>query len=1386
MVSQENIQLLSGKLMNLDTHYSLLEDRDIIFMMNGDVQGQEGSNNNWFAQNVLSNTICYQFPTTHTPIGNIPLNNFEQVIFLSIDNESNSEIGILNTETCTYVQWAIDPCLNFRVNNPIRGVFKFSNKSNKRVIYFIDGFNNNRVAKIDETYPYVQTNSDCDCNPKTFTTALDCSKLDMNKDIKIPCVSMEQSKGGSLLSGVYQLAVSFGEEDVSLTDYYFSPVFKIFSDKQDLSLNVDVQCEDHKYSQMFVALVSTTRENGLVVYNIGIYPSIITKFTINSLTQATVLSSSTVAQKGVLYDNSEHIATNSEVLLLGRHKAVEPLPYQKQAINIEVKWAEFKVKGSEAHKYPSMLRDEVYAISLEWFNLKGKSRGLFHIPGRAPMDVDIEAPVGTFTTYNELDDAPIGYQNIPTPNDSECNPITLKVWEVSTNPTVETDLALTCDDCGLKLNRTGKMAYYECKDLTYPDTSDWGSLGCQKIRHHKMPSHNVSHIYGSRTGETWSAQALDCVNILGIQLLNIEHPKLADGSYDPDISGYRIWISDRQGNKSILHKGLMFNCRREFLSTATGTTEVLYPNYPYNDLHSDVFLSETQTFPQQTGTSDVEANYTPVDSYSDLEFTYHSPDIHYRETSNEQGQYITSYGEELGEVEGGFTPVYKHPSVALGLNGTPSDFGLYNYAYLNSSVATYNRMKRDYNAWQDNNPIVNSQYLLPIKQILPNNLFDLPKKINNLNRESSYYLALTYPIVYENTDTTRILASDISCAEDVIYYTSDDEVTRTEGDVPIEAVSKMVAVKVRQYNQYGNLEQIKYKPANYCVQKVTFDSESPYYTSDPTICGDVYISKHSIVRKMPLFNEWLYDVPFDTEYDYRDKRNVYYPRFWYDNLTTANDSFRLDCFTDIDPDGTNVVARGKFYLFVTGVLNFYCESEFIGNYRESDYTPNGMFYPKESYTDLVRSDKFTLPEKFLYNLSLLTQNFETGYQDLDPASSDAKFVVSVSQKDDPQAAGDKWLQFLPLNYTILPRIHGEFTGMHYTDNYSIFFIFENEILYAQMNYSLETSEGNRVTVTQGDVFSNRLARLSNEATGYVGSVDPLSFINTRYGTYFVDRARKKIFQWSGSLKEVTGNMQSFFNRYLDNRLYDYLTSIRVVFDNLTENVYFVENNRIKWNLTYKPKLEGFVSFNSWIPEGLITLANNFVSVYKSGYWRHNAQYSYQNYYGVQSPFEIGLIINNKFKNAELQSVELFSEWIEYQDYGQYIYKRNQFFDKIAAYNNNGSTGIMPVVLKEKEAPLQSILQNADSPIIEVSPVSDSIFRFNKFSSLRKDNNSTPLMVWDTNGTQYTLQSIDQNIPPHLREDIKGKWIKLHLISDMNNKHKILVQLLVPNTDDIIS
>ncbi len=118
--------------LSTNENYTLLDSRSIIYALNCDIRGREGNNNDYFVQNVSSNALCAAYPPGYELVGAISLNKFEYAIFLA--SGSNSQIGLLNTNTCTYTNGVDSTCLAFDVNFPIRGVYKENNKDNDYVM----------------------------------------------------------------------------------------------------------------------------------------------------------------------------------------------------------------------------------------------------------------------------------------------------------------------------------------------------------------------------------------------------------------------------------------------------------------------------------------------------------------------------------------------------------------------------------------------------------------------------------------------------------------------------------------------------------------------------------------------------------------------------------------------------------------------------------------------------------------------------------------------------------------------------------------------------------------------------------------------------------------------------------------------------------------------------------------------------------------------------------------------------------------------------------------------------------------------------------------------------------------------------------------------------
>ena len=146
-------------------------------------------------------------------------------------------------------------------------------------------------------------------------------------------------------------------------------------------------------------------------------------------------------------------------------------------------------------------------------------------------------------------------------------------------------------------------------------------------------------------------------------------------------------------------------------------------------------------------------------------------------------------------------------------------------------------------------------------------------KINNDQRETTTFIELDkefeFPI---NIDNSRFVSSDIDCKYNTECCTNDSK----------QAVSYYGAIKRSLKSPYGklvNVNPISMGCYNYRDTDKEFETLQ-FYRTDSLFSGDTHISKFSVKRKFPLFNFLPLGENRDYILDYRNIRNVAYPRFW--------------------------------------------------------------------------------------------------------------------------------------------------------------------------------------------------------------------------------------------------------------------------------------------------------------------------------------------------------------------------------------------------------------------------------------------------------------------------------------------------------------------------
>ena len=247
--------------------------------------------------------------------------------------------------------------------------------------------------------------------------------------------------------------------------------------------------------------------------------------------------------------------------------------------------ADYYYKGGHNTSY---LRDEVYTFFIRWVYNTGDKSASYHIPGRAAQDYTFTAPTGGTLTIPEL-------QNYSDVNSFPDDTVLYQTY----NTAAQTSAPNTMLPDGGKLVQVGYMGYWQSTEK-YPDKKPeiWNStdqpwtpiphnvtnspfdLCGKEIRHHKFPDNAVSphFVKDPTTGKI-------SIRVLGVQFNNIYHPVDNNGNPIPGIVGYEILRGSREGNRSVIAKGMVNNFR-DFNIKGQVTDRVgLYANYPYNTIY---------------------------------------------------------------------------------------------------------------------------------------------------------------------------------------------------------------------------------------------------------------------------------------------------------------------------------------------------------------------------------------------------------------------------------------------------------------------------------------------------------------------------------------------------------------------------------------------------------------------------------------------------------------------------------------------------------------------------------------------------------------------------------------------------------------------------------
>ena len=598
------------------------------------------------------------------------------------------EIGLFQEDLCSYKIIVQDNCLNFDRYNLITGASR-EKEDCSWAVYFADSNNPDRYLNIGDPqiwpsndfvwasdneytngsdtiqWPGVQWIEDCPivngCKICVDTQELDCNAIRLARLVDTPCLTIESgTQGGTLFNGSYFVVLAYTIKNQKVTDYYspsnVQPIWHKDNARGGLKINVEA---DSEHFDEFELVIIQNINQGAVAKKIGYYSTRTTTIYIDQIKEDLIpVQLSLIPLQNPIFERSDEIVEIDNYLLRIGPTSKFDFNYQPLANLIKAKWASVEYPAryySKGGHKPSYLRDENYPFFIRWVYNTGDKTSSYHIPGRGPR---LFQNTGLFENSVYSDDDSL-------PDDT-------LLFETINTATSGTPNGTVLPDGGVVL-RTGDMGYWQSTEF-YPDnkpeiwnssaqcwtgvygqaSEQWDLCGLQ-IRHHKFPEQSVNddvnHFIDNGTDGSK-------IRILGVLFENIIYPKDNDGNDIPNLVGYEILRGARDGNKTIIAKG-MLNNMRPYRVTGGGTAG-LYPNHPFNTINptGKGIIGATDPYIRAVDNDDNTINVTEVNIPEDI-ITFHSPDTEFKEPFLGTTE-LKLYGNISGESDQQFIEPSKH------------------------------------------------------------------------------------------------------------------------------------------------------------------------------------------------------------------------------------------------------------------------------------------------------------------------------------------------------------------------------------------------------------------------------------------------------------------------------------------------------------------------------------------------------------------------------------------------------------------------------------------------------------------------------------------------------------------------------------------------------
>lgn len=1370
--------------------------------------------------NEEGNLSSINLPKGSIPLGSILLSQNELILFIS----NPDAILLVNTVTETYQTIIQTNCLNF--NKQIQGEYRVLNGCD-RIIYFVDGENEDRVINIDNilrnptNHIYLNSFGVFDCelikNKRNFQFA----KLD-NVNVN--------NTGGNLGLGTYQIILQY-EDSLNNGENYFShslPIPIVYGNyngqykdvmggdpllfpNTTKSITFDVKDLDLTYNYLNI-IVAYTKSGTTTCYLVDKL-SIVSSELTYTLTDLTTTDSIQIPLDKVIvsqnnYNISETITQIDNRLIKGnvKQKVRDLAQFQRLANDITVtyvtKAVEHNVSTSSSGLAKSskgyidnrtFMRDEVYSLGIVWVFKDGYETPAFHIPGR-------EQNVSRFGVFPASDpNVHSRPNNISGIGDTSWDSA-LFLAEASGEVLPEYKHLLPEDFTivsGLKyierwkayntayrkqknsVNSTfyssGDLAYFET-DYRYPIIKDCGDeyiypveeidgiIRGKKITHHKMPDTTLEEHF-TKSGNKYY------ILPLGLQFNNISFPP----EYENDIAGYYIVREQRdENNKTILDKGIIH--------------ENAYFNVNVNDTgNRDYYVQTTvggRHHREENAGGNWDRGFIPLFSsidtdcgsivandmdnnikYTHKSHSYHGPVSKFTKPS------LTTSLFKIERILSGKT------KIITSYNSSINDLSRYHYDtnYLESSV--FNTIDKQTNISLLKTPI----YILPNAE-MPAGYLD--KYFLNKNSQETCVFETKDPLYWisqNDSQTSVALAESNEYSANVFYGSLKNYNKNIYGQVNLKKYFKLHNNLIKKTSsatvQFGG---------DSFITKFSFFKSSCTKHCEDYGCSGVGCNANTKDREVTKnMITYFVESEINTELRHYNIQNLAEKdnTFWDMFNGTLREFFDIDWNGFTFNDDNTLGAAAPWY------QDLYAKNIYLYN---KDYSKNDSIKPYfslESNYQYCKECKESFPQRIIYS--------ETGNQ---------------------EEKSDNYRIFYANNYRDLPAHTGPITNLfiNVDDLYAHTALGLYKII--TKPYQINSNQAT-LYVGTGEFFSVPPRQLVSVNYGYAGSTQKFATKATEYGTFFVDSNTGKIFMLTDNLKELSlqgmrnwfeENLPSTFNlqykkKYgidypLNNQpslengiglstVYDprhkriILTKIDYeCIDEIPTLLNFKDTTKFKnksWTISYSLLSNSWRSWHSYLPNFSFNDSNNFYTsiTTNNNIWKHN-QYNFQNFYGKKYPHIIEYTVKGNVGQTKiLENISYISKVEEWDSENKYwIDKDFDTFTNFIAYNSYQSTGKKNIEVKQKTDPFSSLI--FDSNVCLASKI-EKTWQINNIRDFVTNRNK-PLFTskWENISSDYFIdkipnnEAIDLNKSPFELEMLRDKYFNIRMIYKPFNDYKI--------------